>query len=387
MYMRIVQVITRSDTVGGASVHVRDLAKAFLEQGHEVTVLVGGEGPYTALLHEEDIPSYSLRHLHRAINPLVDVRAVYELCHILRKLNPDVVATHTAKAGIVGRTACAVLNVPVTFTSHGWSVTDRISSAAGLVFRKIERCSAKFTSRIICVCEYEREVAIRNQIARPEDLAVVYNGIPDVPKSLRLAEVPRQPPCLTMVARMEAPKDHATLLHALVPLKSLAWTVQLIGDGPLLPRIQAETSQLGLQDKVKFLGNCAWDVKPALRTSQAFVLCSRSEALPLSILEAMRAGLPIVASSVGGVPEAVAHGVNGLLVPAKNPIALSGALSQIITDPALRISMGQASRELFTQKFGLSKMVTETLTIYRKVAHEPGVIPLHPTGIRHAAGD
>src|SRR5205823_3744903 len=131
---------------------------------------------------------------------------------------PDLVCAHTAKAGLLGRLAGAALRIPTIFTPHGWAITDRISSRQGRVFRYLERFAGLLTARIINVCEYERNLALGCRITAPQKLAVVYNGLPDIPPAMR-ADARADPPRLIMVARLEQPKDHVTVLKALAGLK------------------------------------------------------------------------------------------------------------------------------------------------------------------------
>ncbi len=360
--MRIVYVVTRADAIGGATIHVRELARAMRERGHEATVLVGGSGPVTEELKEARIPFRSLEFLQRSIHPLRDVRALAELTAALRGLRPDLVSTHTAKAGWIGRAACARLGLPVVYTPHGWSIEDRISSGLAPVFTMAERLAARWTSAIICVCEYEKRLALQKRIIPEEKLHVVHNGVCDVPRAAGDGGGMR----IVSTARFESPKDHATLLHALAALRDQPWELDLIGDGPLEPAIRLLADALGIAGRVNFLGYRR-DPARVLAGAQLFVLSSRSEAFPRSVLEAMRAGLPVVASDVGGVREAVTEGTEGLLVPAGSPGALSAALRTLITDTARRQRMGAAARAAFESRFRIDGMIEKTAAVYATV--------------------
>jgi len=362
--MNVAFVITRADSMGGAQIHVLDLANALLSRGHDVTVLVGGEGPFTAELTRKQIPFQSLRSLVRPLRPAADLSAVLEIRSALRKLQPDLVAAHTAKAGILARWAAALAGVPAVFTPHGWSIGDRISPRQGSIFRLLERMSAHVCARIINVCEYERRLAKRYRIAPAAKLAAVHNGLPDIPADL-LAQPDREPPRLIMVARFEQPKDHRTLLLGLSHLAQHDWKLDLVGDGPMQGEVMQIAANLGLAPRVRFLGARS-DIAPLLANAQIFVLSSRSEAFPYSVLEAMRAGLPVVSSEVGGIAEAVNVGETGMLVPAKDSGALSRSLRRLITNPTLRVQMGEAGRRRFIDLFTIDKMVDRTLGVYRE---------------------
>jgi glycosyltransferase involved in cell wall biosynthesis len=194
---------------------------------------------------------------------------------------------------------------------------------------------------------------------------VVHNGVRDVDAALR-ARPEQEPVRLCSVARFAAPKDHRTLLCALALLRSRPWELDLIGDGPELADRRKQADQLGLSGRVHFHGYLS-DPAPMLRRAHIFVLSSLSEAFPRSVLEAMRAGLPVVASDVGGVAESVTHGVSGLLLPARNPSALAEALANLLDDPALRGAMGRSARAVYENRFRLECMVDSTAAIYDRL--------------------
>lgn len=378
--MKIVYLVTRADAVGGATIHVRDLARAMQQRGHSVEVWLGapastgfaesvGSAPVVCrLLQEAGIQVRTLPHLQRNIHPWHDFRALLTLRTALAEARPDLVSTHTAKAGLLGRLACRSLGIPALYTPHGWTIGSRLSPLSGRLFTILERLAAPWGAAIVCVCEHEKQLALDKRIAAPTMLRVIHNGMPDIPPELR-ADPSRQPPRLCMVARFEAPKDHASLLHALAPLKHLAWDLDLVGDGPLLPATRQLAESLGLQGRVHFRGY-QQDAAAILAQSQIFVLSSRSEAFPRSILEAMRAGLPAVASSVGGIPEAITHEVSGLLVAPGDVSSLTGALGNLIENVPLRQLFGAQGRHTYAARFQLETMEVATAALYSELLGE-----------------
>jgi glycosyltransferase involved in cell wall biosynthesis len=365
--VRIAWVITRADAVGGATVHVCEMASAMVARGHQAMVFVGGAGHVTGQLAAAGAPYRSLAHLGRAIHPVRDLRALFELTAELREFRPDLVSTHTAKAGWIGRAACARLGIPAVHTPHGWPVADRFPGAQAALFEVAERVAARWAQAVVCVCEHERRLALEKGFATPERATVIYNGVRDVPQELR-ASPADGPVRIVSVARFEAPKDHRTLLEALARLRFLAWELDLVGDGPQEAAMRTLAAQLGLAGRVRFLGYLP-DARPALAGASLFVLSSRSEAFPRSVLEAMCAGLPVVASSVGGLPEAVDNGVNGVLVPHGDAGALSAALEGLLADAARRRRMGLAARSAYESRFRLERMIAGTVEIYESVVN------------------
>ena len=361
--MKIVYVITRADAVGGASIHVRDLARAMLDRGHDARVVVGGTGPVTEQLAAAGVPFRPVEFLRRAIHPVSDVRAFREMIAVLRELRPDLVSAHTAKAGWIGRAACARLGLPSIYTPHGLAVGSRISPALAPLFTIAERVASRWSEAIVCVSEAERRLCTAAGLAGP--FYVVHNGVRDIPDELR-ADPGRSPVRICSVARLEAPKDHAALLAALSRLRPQPWSLDLVGEGPLESSIRAQAVSLGIADRIHFLGY-RQDPAATLAAAQLFVLSSRSEAFPRSLLEAMRAGLPMVATDVGGVGEGIAPGITGLLVRPGDPEALAAAIGELAASPELRVRMGAAARACYEARFRLERMVETTGSIYATV--------------------
>ena len=373
--MHVAFLITRGDALGGATVHVRDMASHLIQSGAHATVLIGGSGEAVQEFARNGIPYRSLANLERRIHPVRDCAAIAELVRTLRELDPDLISTHSAKAGWLGRVAGRILGVPTLFTPHGWAISDRISRASGRIFAVMERLAAPLASAIVNVCEAERDLARRHHIAPARKLVVIHNGVRDVPGSQR-ADPLRQPPRLTMVARFEEPKDHATLLHALAALDSSEWELELIGGGPKEREVRALAERLGLTRRVHFAGPSG-NVAERLAVAQVFVLTSRSEGFPRSILEAMRAGLPVVASRVGGVAEAVHDGETGFSVPPNDRPALTEALRRLITDPEARTRMGLSGRRRYELNFTFETMSAKTTALYEEVLRKPGKAFVH----------
>ena len=361
--LRIAQVLTRSDTIAGAQVHVRDLSMALKSRGHEVTVLVGGNGPFCEDLRRNEIPHRSVSSLVRSIDPVHDPLAVVELRRCFKELQPDLVATHSSKAGWLGRLAARSLGLPVTYTAHGWSFTPGHRPGVATFFGFVEMLVAPFTTRIITVSEHDRMLALRKRVGRADQITTVHYGVPAIDDSL-WAIPERDPPHIVMVARFEAQKDHQTLLRALAELRALEWTLELIGDGPREARMRALAQDLGIADRVQFSG-LRRDVADRLARAQIFALITNWEGFPISILEGMRAGLPVIASDVAGSPESVQDGRTGLIVPPRDVAATKAALEQLLRSSALRKAMGAAGRRRFEENYTFDKMVDSTIAVYR----------------------
>jgi glycosyltransferase involved in cell wall biosynthesis len=213
-----------------------------------------------------------LRFLRRALRPDRDLRAFLELTAALRDFRPDLVSTHTAKAGSIGRAACARLGIPAIHTPHGLPVGDRMPGPRGLLFQAAERVAGRWARAIVCVCRHERNLALAHRIAPARKLLVVPNGVREILEELR-AQPGTSPPrtVIVSVARFEAPKDHATLLRALALVRRLDWELELVGDGPLLPACRALAGRLEIAGRVRFQGYSP-DVAAVLARAQIFRL-------------------------------------------------------------------------------------------------------------------
>jgi glycosyltransferase involved in cell wall biosynthesis len=374
--MKIVYIVTRANPIGGAQVHVRDLALAVLQRGHQPVVVTSGNGAYTDGLRGAGVETITLDSLTMPISPLQDLRAFRELRGLLKTLRPDLVSTHSAKAGFLGRLAARSLGLPVIFTAHGWAFTTGVPAPQAKMYGWFERLAAPLALKIITVSDFDRELAIARRVARSDKLVTIHNGMPDIASSLR-ADPGRTPVRLVMIARFEPQKDHTTLLHALAGLKREDWHLDLIGDGPLMPQARELSQRLGLADRIQFWGQ-RMDVAARLAEAQVALLITKWEGFPRSILEAMRAGLPVIASSVGGVAESVRDGETGLTVAREDVGGLRDRLMQLLADPELRCRMGRRARERYEHEFMLSRTVTRTLAVYQEILSPTGTAAIRP---------
>ena len=365
MTMRIAFIITRSDDLGGAQVHVRDLSTALRALGHDTVVLAGANGVFAEELRERGVPFYALRHLSRPIRPLRDLRALWEIRRTLLDIRPDIISTHTSKAGILGRIAGRSLRIPTLVTAHGWWFTEGRPPSQRYIYRVIERAAAPMAARIITVCESDKALAIRSRVAGTDHLVTIHNCLPDVNETL-LAHPARSPPRLMMVARFVQQKDHPTLFRALSGLLDLDWQLDLVGDGPLRASVGALAESMDIASRVSFLG-LRRDVPELLARSQAFLLITNFEGFPRSILEAMRGGLPVVASDVDGVWESVLDGVTGFVVPRGDAERLGDCLRKLINSPDMRVRMGKAGRARYDDQFTFNRLVAQTMAVYESI--------------------
>lgn len=359
--LRITYIITRADTVGGAQIHVRDFAQRLIYAGHQAHVITGPRGPYSEQLEALSIPTTAIDTLRNPIRPGQDWKAVKAVGRFLNEFQPDLVSTHSSKAGIVGRIACRRAHVPCLFTAHGWAFTTGVSEPKRVLYRAIERMAAPLARRIVCVSNYDRQLAIQAGID-PDRLITVHNGMPDVP-GLPRANPERQDPIrIAMVARFDEQKDHVTLLRAVQPIENVR--LDFIGDGPGEPAARQLAEDLGMASRVTFWGRRD-NVADILASAQVFALISNWEGFPRSTLEAMRAGLPVVVSDVGGSSEAIVEGVTGFIVPRGDVDIVREKLQWLTANATARANMGREARARYEAEFTFERMYQQTLDVYK----------------------
>lgn len=342
--------------------HLLELAQGAQQSGHEITILAGGRGVFLDRATTLGIRCITLQHMVREISPFRDWLAYKELKKHFRSLAPDIIHLHSSKAGTLGRLAARDLSVPVIFTAHGWAFTEGVSPVRRALYICIEKALARLSAHIITVSEYDRALAIKAGVGNEALITTIHNGIADDCREIGIKSN-EGPVRLIMVARFDTPKRQRDLLLALSKLPSQDWTAEFVGSGPTLAKAREFAREQQLLDRVIFSGACD-DVPDRLQNAHVFVLVSDWEGLPLSILEAMRAKLPVIASKVGGVPEAVMDGETGLLVDRGDTHSLAIAIKRLITQPGMRESMGMAGRTRFDTEFTFQTMMAKTLSIY-----------------------
>lgn len=359
--MRVLTIITRGDAIGGAQTHVIALNKSLLKHGHEVLVTYGGEntGVLGDWLNEFLIPFHLVRYLKREISPFFDLLALIELFKLVRKFRPQVIALHSSKAGILGRILKLVFDVPIILTVHGWSFSPGIPLFSAKIYESIERVFASLLDKIIVVSDFDYQLAVQKSIGLPAQFAIIHNGIElsDYIKNKNTEDLVN----LVMIARFDDQKDHATLIYACQNISGIQ--LHLLGDGPKLHEIRKLVKDLEMNENVKFWGYSK-DVTKALELADIFLLISNWEGFPISTLEAMNAGLPLLVSNVGGACEAIIEGENGYSIPHANPEILSQKIIMLRDNLSLRLSMGTRSKEIVSEKFSLESMYKTTLAEY-----------------------
>ncbi len=322
-----------------------------------------GPGPLREAAAANGVRFIPLRHVRRPISPWRDPAGLVELVRVLRRERPDILHASSSKAGVLGRLAAVVAGVPIRiFTVHGWAFSAH-SGAAATLYHWADRLMRPLTTVTICVSDHARARGLEARTCTADQTAVIPNAVEIEPAPA--AKRDREPPVLLAVGRLKAPKDFMTLVRGLALLPPGSVDALIVGEGPDRAALEAEIRRLGIGDRVRLVGERR-DVPELLAGADLFVLPSASEGMPVSVLEAMAAGLPVVGSRVGGVPELVVDGETGLLVEPGDPEALAAAIGRLVADPELRRQLGDAGRERAQRRFALEPFRRAHVELYSR---------------------
>jgi len=379
--VKILQFLEAAAT--GAGRHVVDLIEGVLARGHEVHFLYSP-------VRSDQVFSADLQRLKEHLNfhsapvpvgqyPSVsDVRVAATLRHYLRRCGPfDLLHCHSTKAGLIARVGLIGHSVKRLYTPHGFLSMDlargrRMARLAG----GLERALASLCAGVVVVSREEYSHAVELGISA-DKLRLIPNGMVP-PRSGDLAEqrsicrrdwgLGEDDVCIGFVGRFTAVKAPDVMLHSFAAFRKRSRVpsrLVMVGNGPLATSLRGLATELGLSDEVMWLG--AQDARPLMAGFDVLALTSKSEGHPLVVLEAMARGLPIVATSVGGIADTVQSGVNGFIAPPGDAGAIADALEKLANDLALRARMGKASRAI-SCNFSADCMVERTLAVYEEIA-------------------
>jgi glycosyltransferase involved in cell wall biosynthesis len=317
---------------------------------------------------------FPVPELVRPVRPLLDARAVARLRGAMRAFRPDLVHTHSSKAGVVGRAAAALERVPVVVHSvHGFGFTPLQPVVVRALFFAAELAMARWTDHFVTVSEADRRRGLELGLFAPEAVSLIRSGIAlDRFRAATGGDAARRrlglgadAPVVTQVGNFKpqkAPLDFVRVAAAVARAVPSARFV-MPGEGPLRARAEALARELGLGDRVRFCG--WWDDVPALLAATTVsVLTSRHEGLPRAVVESLAAGVPVVATAVDGTVEVVRDGVNGLLAPAGDVAGLAAAVVALLRDPQRRARMAAAAGRGL-EEFDVDRMVREQEVLYR----------------------
>lgn len=354
-------IVTRPD-LAGVQVHITEIIKGLSDQ-YCITIATGSKGYLSKYADSRSIKTIIVPTLVRQLSPHRDVRAFLQLKRIIQSFKFDLVHAHSSKAGILSRLAARSCGVPCVFTAHGWAFSDGVPLLHKLIGLILEKVCAAITTHTIVVSKADAKIAKHYRILKPGRYSVIHNGISDLSEKQKQANSKDGPFTAIMVARCCQQKDYASLIECYARYPDLG-ELTLIGDGPMISQVKQLISQHRLTDRVTMLGEVT-SIATHLEQCNLFILASRWEGLPMSILEALRSSMPVVATDVGGVSEAVIDGVNGYLFPRGDIDRLASCIRLIKSNHKLYSDMASKSRDMFEKNFTASQMLEKVDQIYR----------------------
>lgn len=374
---KILYIITQSE-FGGAQRYCFDLANN-LKNEFEVCLAAGGQDELAERLENADIKYFQIPHLKRAVSPINDLLAIIEIIKLIKKEKPDIIHLNSSKISILGSLAtkiCYMLNVKcyVVYTAHGWVFNEPMPSWQKIFYKYAEKFTSIIKNKIICVSEFDLQTAIKEKITSKEKLITIHNGFK--PLDLLPAQEARNilnkffidnsRVLIGAIGNLYKTKGYEYLIEAgniLINKMKLPVNIVIIGKG------EEKRNLLNLIEKYKLEKNIvlAGGIRNASKLLSGFdvyALSSVKEGFPYSVLEAMAAKLPIVATQVGGVGEMIIDKNNGLTVPPANPQKLAETIEKIIANNKFAECLAiQAQRDAL-EKFNIEKMIEKTKKVY-----------------------
>jgi glycosyltransferase involved in cell wall biosynthesis len=370
--IRVLHLITRLDVGGSAENTV--ISATRMPKAEFASSVISGRtvDPPPRLaetLRDAGVPFFEVPHLRRPVAVVRDCRALWQVWRLIRRLRPDIVHTHSSKAGFIGRVAARLAGVPhILYTPHGHVFQGYFSAPVTRSFVVLERLAARWTDRIITLTDAEADQHLALGIGRPGQFVTIPSGIDlDAAVAATPTRLVTDGPAIGTVARLVPIKGHAFLLDAApeVLRQHPAARFILVGDGETRPALEAQARKLGVSDRVLFTGYRD-DVPALLAGIDLVVLPSLNEGMGRVLVTAMALGKPIVATRVGGVPELLADGAAGRLVPPGDAAALADAVCALLRDPDQAAALGEAGRRR-VGRYSAQTMVESLAQVYRDV--------------------
>ena len=389
--IRVLRAIARLN-MGGPALHVSYLADGLRGRGYETILVAGsvsqGEQSMAYVAEELGVPVVTIPHLHREISPVRDLLATVRLARIMRAERPAILHTHTAKAGAVGRVAALLAGRSrppiIVHTFHGHVLRGYFGRFWTGVFRLLERLLARITDALVAVSPEVRDELVAFGVAPASKFRVIRLGIELDQRVARDDQARRRTRrvmgvrdgrfVVGWIGRMTAVKRTDVVLESFRRLREQGVDAVLcmVGDGPDRRSVEDLAAELGVMRDCLFPGYQE-DVGPFFAAFDVFVLPSGNEGTPVTAIEALASGCPVVATRVGGVPDVVREGEDGFLVDPGAVEDIAERLARLARDPALRARMGEAGRTRVVPRYAVERLVDDVDGLYRRLLARKGV--------------
>ena len=341
------------------------------------------EGDMLYLAKEKGVWPIIIPELGRSLNLRNDLTAFWKIFSQISKEKPEIIHTHTAKAGALGRLAALLYKcfhprakIKLVHTFHGHVLHGYFNKAKSRIFIRIERFLAAFTHRIIAVSESVKDELVKLRVAGPEKITVIPLGLEldNFFKIRRNGITNRDYKTVAIIGRLVPIKNHRMFLEAAKKVKELlggreCCKFMIVGDGPLGPSLKSYASTLGLDNEVIFTG---WkkDLSGVYSEADIVALTSLNEGTPVALIEAQAAACPCVATNVGGVADVITEGKSGFLVALEDLESFVESLLKLLYNPTLARVMGEYGREAIRDKFSKEQLIGNMENLYRRLASE-----------------
>ncbi len=351
--------------MGGAQTHVFQLASYFKKQGHDIAIISSPEGWLNKKAKELDIKIYSNKYLKNSFNPFVLIPAYREIQKNIKEFKPHIIHCHSSIAGILGRLASN--NIPSIYTAHGWSFNDGVPFLQKTIGIITEKVAARYCKKIVCVSNFVKELGIKHKIAEESKFETIHNGVELSDFDINTKDYSDIK--IVFVARLAEPKDPFLLVDAYYSLPAKLKDnseITIIGDGPQTKQLEQKIKDLKLFQKIKLTGKVErTKVFDYLKQSHIFCLSSKWEGFPYTVIEAMNYGLPVIASNVGGIKEALTE-ETGILIKEHKKEEWVKALTDLISDKEKTKKMGLNAMMRVRTHFSIQEMFNNLNNIYKE---------------------
>ena len=385
--MKIARAIARLN-IGGPAIQAVLLTRELADAGHATSLLVGdvpeSEGSMEYLADEMGVNLIRIPRFSREVSLVSDLRAFWDLYRWLKRERPDILHTHTAKAGALGRLAAFASGTPCVHTYHGNVFEGYFSRKKSAAYLWIERLLARGTKRIIAISPKQRDdLASRYRVAPAARISTVrlgfdLSGFLKVAEARRAEKIQRKGLVVAWVGRLTAVKDPMMFpkIAALCAGLNASAAFLMVGDGELGTQVEAERCRLDLGERLRLIG---WerDMNSVYRQTDILLLTSKNEGTPVAAIEAMAAGCPVVLPDVGGVADLMSGNPecypgysiydNGVLVARRTPETFAQALGWLASNPQRRARMGRAASVFAQRNFSKERLVNEIEKVYLSV--------------------
>jgi len=372
---KILFFLTQSE-FGGAQRYSLDLANN-LKGDFTIAIALGeqgNDGKLANILHKNNIPYFVIPHLKRRISPVNDWLALFEIIKLIKSYQPDIIHLNSSKISILGSLAASLTKLSaayrrlrVFYTVHGWVFNEPLPAGLKYFYIWAEKFTARFKNKIICVSEHDRQTALQYKVSPAEKLITIHNGLTPVdfyPKeeAKKILNLKTESLIIGSIGNLYKTKGYEYFIQAaniLINQSHLPITFLIIGQGRERKNLAGLINQYNLKNNFILAGSIdnAARLLPAL---DIYICSSVKEGLPYSVLEAMQAGLPIISTNVGGVPEMIENNKTGLLIKPAEADDLAKKITTLLNNKALALNLCQRAKIKATTEFSLEKMVEKT---------------------------